>query len=158
MNDEMYISEVKYDRPTDRAEEWLNRNYNDFLKLESARRTLTFIENKLTGGVSQYEIDGTESHDPEKSKFRREEYLLTYSELKKEIEDDELKLLKEIMKTREKIEQLSSSEYIAVATDRYINRLKWPDIAKLEHMSKQKLYIIRTNLLKEMVDILRDII
>lgn len=158
MNEEMYISEVKYERPTDKAEEWLNRNYHDFLQLEADRRMLKFLENKLAGGVAVYENDGTGTHDPEKSKQRREENLLLYSELKRKIEENEIQLVKETMKTRERIDRLSNSEYIAVATDRYINRLKWSDISKIEHMSKQKLYQIRVSLLKEMVDILRDVI
>lgn len=141
-----------------KAEEWLNRNYHFVLQVEADRRMLTILENRLASGVSQYENDGTSVHDPEKSKRKREDLLLTYSDLKSHVEEEEVKLVEETTLTRKKIEQLSSPEYIAVATDRYINRLKWDDISELEHMSKQKLFIIRVSLLEEMVEILRDVL
>lgn len=141
-----------------KAEEWLNRNYHFVLQVEADRRMLTILENRLASGVSQYENDGTSVHDPEKSKRKREDLLLTYSDLKSHVEEEEVKLVEETTLTRKKIEQLSSPEYIAVATDRYINRLKWDDISELEHMSKQKLFLIRVSLLEEMVEILRDVL
>jgi hypothetical protein len=141
-----------------RAEEWLNRNYHFIRQVEANKRMLMILSNRLESSVSQYETDGTGTRDIEKNKQRREDLLLDYSELKGLVEKDEKKLVEEVTLTRKKIELLSKPEYISLAIDRYINRLKWEDISNLEHISKSHLYRLRLEMLEEMTVILRDII
>ena len=140
------------------AERWLNRNYHFIQQVESEKRMLLILANQLEASVAQYENDGTGVRDVEKSKQRREDLLLDYSELKSEVEKDERKLIEELTLTRKRIGLLSKPEYISLAIDRYINRLKWEDISNLEHISNSHLFRLRLEMLEEMTEILRDII
>ena len=107
------------------AEDWLNRNYNFICQVEADKRMLIILTNRLESSVSKYETDGTDVHDVDKSKQRREDLLLDYSSLKAIVEKNEKKLVEELTLTRKKIDLLSKPEYISLAIDRYINRLKW---------------------------------
>lgn len=140
------------------TEEWLNRSYHLFCQVEANRRMLDILSNRLESSVSKYETDGTDVHDVDKSKQRREDLLLDYSSIKAIVEKDEKKLTEELTLTRQRIGLLSKPEYIALAIDRYINRLKWEDISALEHISKSHLYRLRLEMLEEMKEIIRDII
>ena len=140
------------------AEDWLNRNYNFICQVEADKRMLIILTNRLESSVSKYETDGTDVHDVDKSKQRREDLLLDYSSLKAIVEKNEKKLVEELTLTRKKIDLLSKPEYISLAIDRYINRLKWEYISNLEHISKSHLYRLRLEMLEEMTEILRDII
>jgi len=136
------------------AKRWLNRNYNDHKQLEADRRMLAIMENRLGSGVARYESDGTESHDPDKSRARHEDALLDFSAQREKVEKEERKLLVEMNKTREAIEKLEDPELIAIATDRYINRLPWGDISKLEHISTAEAFRLNLRMLEKMADIL----
>lgn len=140
------------------AERWLNRNYNFIQQVEADKRMLTILTNRLESSVSKYETDGTDVHDVDQSKQRREDLLLDYSSLKSIVEKEERKLAKELYQTRKMIDKLSKPEYISLAVDRYINRLKWEDISALEHISKSHLYRLRLEMLEEMTEILKNII
>ena len=140
------------------AERWLNRNYNFIQQVEADKRMLTILTNRLESSVSKYETDGTDVHDVDQSKQRREDLLLDYSSLKAIVEKEERKLAKELYQTRKMIDKLSKPEYISLAVDRYINRLKWEDISALEHISKSHLYRLRHEMLEEMTEILKNII
>jgi len=140
------------------AERWLNRNYNFIQQVEADKRMLTILTNRLESSVSKYETDGTDVHDVDQSKQRREDLLLDYSSLKAIVEKEERKLAKELYQTRKMIDKLSKPEYISLAVDRYINRLKWEDISALEHISKSHLYRLRLEMLEEMTEILKNII
>lgn len=140
------------------AERWLNRNYNFIQQVEADKRMLTILTNRLESSVSKYETDGTDVHDVDQSKQRREDLLLDYSSLKAIVEKEEKKLAKELFQTRKMIDKLSKPEYISLAVDRYINRLKWEDISALEHISKSHLYRLRLEMLEEMTEILKNII
>lgn len=140
------------------AERWLNRNYNFIQQVEADKRMLTILTNRLESSVSKYETDGTDVHDVDQSKQRREDLLLDYSSLKTIVEKEERKLAKELYQTRKMIDKLSKPEYISLAVDRYINRLKWEDISALEHISKSHLYRLRLEMLEEMTEILKNII
>ena len=140
------------------AERWLNRNYKFIQQVEADKRMLTILTNRLESSVSKYKTDGTDVHDVDQSKQRREDLLLDYSSLKAIVEKEEKKLAKELFVTRKMIDRLSKPEYISLAVDRYINRLKWEDISALEHISKSHLYRLRLEMLEEMTEILKNII
>ena len=140
------------------AEDWLNRNYHLICQFEADKRMLTILANRLESSVSKYETDGTDVHDVDKSKARREDLLLDFSSLKAIVEAEEKKIAKELFITRKMIDRLSKPELVSVAIDRYINRLKWSDISNLEHFSKSHLYRLRLEMLEEMAEILKNII
>lgn len=138
-----------------RAKQWLNRNYNDHRQLEADKRMLEIMENRLGSGVAQYETDGSGAHDPDKSRARHEDALLEYSAQRHKVESEEKTLIVEMRKTRTAIEQLDDPSLKAIATDRYINRLSWNDIATLEHVSIAQAYRLNTIMLEKMADILK---
>lgn len=138
-----------------KAQHWLNRNYNAYRKLEADKRMLEVMKNRLGSGVSKYESDGSESHDTDKARARHEDALLDFSELKGKIEKEERRLFAETVETKAKIDQLDDPTLQAIATDRYINCLKWEDIARLEHISRAQLYRFNTKMLEQMADILK---
>lgn len=136
------------------AKKWLNRNYNDHRQLEADRRMLAIMENRLQSGVACYESDGGNHHDVEKSKARHEDALIEYSIQKAKVEKEERRLLSEMNKTREAIAKLENPEHVAIATDRYINRLPWNVIATLEHISIAQAYRLNKIMLEEIAKII----
>ena len=137
------------------AEEWLNRNYNDMKKLEADRRMLEVMENRLGAGVAKYENDGTQSHDATRSQARHEDALLEYSTQRAKVEAETDELAREMAKTRAAIDALGDPDLIAIAIDRYINQLRWKDVAKLEHIGRATVFRYRKKMLASMVEILR---
>lgn len=139
-----------------KAKEWLNRKYKFSLLVDAEKRTLEALSARLGATVSRYESDGTECHDPDKARARHEDTLLEYSEQKAKVEKDERELLSENAKTRAAIGQLSDPVQQAVAIDRYINRLRWDDIAKLNHFSVAHVKRIHGSMLEKMATIYKD--
>ena len=137
------------------AKNWLNRNYNLSRQLEADQRMLEIMLNRLTSGVSKYESDGSESHDPDAAKARHDDALLEYSIQKNKVEQEARKLTEEDLKTRKAIAELSDPTHRALAVDRYINRLKWDAIAALEHRSVAQVYRDHKTMLERMAEILR---
>ena len=137
------------------AEEWLNRNYNDMKKLEADRRMLEVMENRLGSGVAKYENDGAQTHDAARSQARHEDALLEYSAQREKVEEETRELARETAKTREAIGNLNDPDLEALATDRYINQLRWKDVAKLEHLGRATVFRYRKKMLAQMVGILR---
>ena len=138
-----------------KAKDWLNRNYNAYRQLEADKRMLEIMKNRLGSGVSKYESDGTESHDSDKARARHEDALLDFSTQKDKVEKEERRLIAETLQTRNAIEQLEDPALKAIATDRYINRLKWEDIATLEHISSAQVFRLNLTMLEKMADILK---
>jgi len=136
------------------AEEWLNRNYNDMKKLEADRRMLEVMENRLGSGVAKYENDGAQSHDATRSQARHEDALLEYSAQREKVEKETRDLVRETAKTKEAIEQLEDPDLEALATDRYLSRLRWKDVGKLEHISHSTVFRLRKKMLARMAEIL----
>lgn len=139
-----------------KAKNWLNRKYNFSKLVDADRRMLEVLSNRLGAKVSRYESDGTECHDPDKARARHEDTLLEYSEQKAKVEKEERELFEEMAKTRAAIGQLSDPMHQAVAIDRYINRLRWNDIATLEHISVSHVKRIHSAMLEKMAGIYKD--
>ncbi|MBO5971240.1 MAG: hypothetical protein J6S14_22425 [Clostridia bacterium] len=137
-----------------RAKDWLNRNFNAYRQLDADKRMLEVMKNRLGSGVARYESDGSESHDSDKARARHEDALLDFSTQKSKVETEERRLIAETMKTKSAIDQLDDPALRAIATDRYINRLKWEDIATLEHISNAQVFRLNLTMLEKMADIL----
>ena len=136
------------------AKLWLNRNYYAWRQLDADKRMLSIIENKLGSGVANYQNDGT-GGDSDAARARHEDTLLEYSEMRAKIEREERELLQEMQKTRRAIDRLEDDDCKAVAIDRYISRLKWNDIADLEHISRAQLFRVHGKMLEQMAEILK---
>ena len=138
-----------------RAEQWLNRNYNLHLELEADIRRLKKLSERLGSGVAKYESDGTESHDPDAAKARHDDTLLEYSEQMARVEREQSVLRLENEKTRAEIDKLPDAGLRALAIDRYINCMKWEAIEKAEHISNSEIYRRRLRMLAQMAEILK---
>lgn len=139
-----------------KAKEWLNRNFNFARQVEADQRMLEIMSNRLGSGVSKYETDGSESHDVDKARARHDDALIEYSLQREKVEREEKKLIEEMTKTRRAIDRLSDPAHQAVAIDRYINRLRWADIATLEHVSIAQVHRIHSSMLERMASIYRE--
>lgn len=137
------------------AKFWLNRNYLFIRKVMADKRTLERLENQLGSGVAKYENDGTGGLDQDAARKRHEDALIDYSEILTRYESEERQLITETAKTRRAIEKLEDNDLIAVATDRYINLMKWEDIAVAESVSRAQVFRLHDKMLEKMVIILR---
>ena len=138
-----------------RAKAWLNRCHFLSKELEADKRTLELLKSRLGANVSKYESDGTENHDPDAARARHDDALADYSMQKDLVEKKEIELAEEMRKRRTAIAELSDPAHRAVAIDRYINRLTWEDIAKVEHISEAQVYRFNKAILEGMVKVLR---
>lgn len=137
------------------AKAWLNKCYFLSKELEADRRTLEVMQSRLGANVSKYESDGTENHDPDAAKARHDDALLDYSMQAQLVEAKERELGEAIRKRQKAIEELSDPAHRAVAKDRYLNRLRWEDVAKVEHISIAQVYRVNAAMLERMVQVLR---
>ena len=137
------------------AKAWLNRNYLFTRKVMADKRTLERLENQLSSGVARYENDGTGGNDQDAARKRHEDALIDYSEILSRYEAENRQLIRETAKTRRAIEKLEDPDLIAIATDRYLNLMKWEDIAAAESISRAQVFRIHDKMLEKMVKILR---
>lgn len=138
------------------AERWLNRNYAALNNLDADKRTLEVLSNRVGARVGKLERDGTESRDAAIAQARHEDSLFDYSMQADKVEREILAISRELSKTLRAIDELGNDELEAIAKDRYISRLKWKDIAKVEHISESEAYRRRLRLLEKMAKILRN--
>lgn len=137
------------------AKMWLNRYYYQTKKLDAAKRKLEALENKLGSGVARYENDGTEIKDADAARQRHEDTLLDYSQQKDTVEQLEREHDEIFRTTIKAISELDNSDHQLIALDRYIHRLKWNDIAEVEHLGRATVFRIHGRMLEKMVKILR---
>lgn len=138
------------------AKKWLNKPFYLAKELEANKRTLEIMESRLGANVSKYESDGTENHDPEQAKARHDDALLDYSMQRATVEKKERQYNAEMTKRRKAIEELSDPAHRAIAVDRYLNMLRWEDVAKVEHISLAQVYRVNRAMLERMVYVLRN--
>ena len=139
-----------------RAEEWLNRNYGELKRLDADKRTLEVLSARVGARVGKLDRDGTESHDAAIAQARHEDSLFDYSIQAEKVEKETRAISQELEKTRKAIDELGDKDLEAVAIDRYINRFRWKDIAKFQHISEAEAYRRRIRMLEKMAFILRE--
>lgn len=137
------------------AEKWLNRNYGQLKRLDADKRTLEVLSSRIGARVGKLERDGTESHDAARAQTQYEDALFDYSSQAEKVEREARAIAADLEKTRRAINELSNDDLKAVAIDRYINRLRWKDISKVEHISEAEAYRRRIRILEGMAVILR---
>ena len=134
------------------AKLWLTRLENYAAKLKTEKRTLEILENRLYKGVSRYE-GYTGRADPMQAQAAHEDAMLAYSEQAERIQKAQADYLRELKITREVLEQLPGL-LSAIATDRYINGLKWENIEKLYNYGHAQLFRLNGDILEHVADIL----
>lgn len=130
-----------------RAKEWLTRNDGLREELEAEYDTLLVMSGRVNSAVAAYETDGSNHRDIEAAKARREDALLDFSSQMERIQKKQLKLIEEMNKTQDVIDQIeyrtSRGDYgalfRAIAKRRYVAGQKWPEIVKLVNRSEQQL-------------------
>lgn len=137
------------------AKMWLNRYYYQTKQLDLAKRKLEALENKLGSGVARYENDGTNCQDADVSRQKHEDTLLDYSQQKETVEKMELEHEQLFRITIKAISELEDPDHQLIALDRYIHRLKWNDIAEVEHLGRATVFRIHGRMLEKMVKILQ---
>lgn len=136
-----------------RAKIWLSRTFDLMSKVEAEQRTLLVLQNKLGSGVRNYDSLGI-ARDLDSAVRRHEDLLLEFSLQNERIEKTQLLLFQELGRTRNVIERLSKPIYQAIATDRYINNLKWKEIEKNYSYSSSEIYRFHEYLLAEVFEII----
>lgn len=137
-----------------RAKCWLNRNYCEYRQVEAERRALETIEDRLFRGTASYYNDGTQTNADASNK-RREDNLIEYTEQKARLEKSIRQLAKKTADTRAVIDELGDPLHRAIAIDRYITRLPWALILKVEHISRATMFRHHDKMLIEIAEILK---
>lgn len=136
------------------AKQWLNRYHHKKRQLNAEKRKLTVLNDRLKSAVARYETDGSKSYDSDAARSRHEEMLLDYSEQKKKVEGTQRELERIYDITLKAINELTDPDHQLIATDRYIMRLRWNDVASLEHISRAQVFRIHIKMLEQMHKIL----
>lgn len=124
------------------AKEWLNRMFGAAQDVESTRRTLETIVAEM-GGVGKYEIE-FRNNNPKAT----EDKLARYSTVRAELDKKERDLYYEDSVTEKVINKLKDKRERAILRDRYVNRLGWSKIAKLNNYSEARTYEIHREALE----------
>lgn len=125
------------------AKQWLNRMYKAAEEIDSIKRTLETIVADM-GGVANYSAEF-----PGKNPKANETKLIRYSQVAAELEKKQENLDREDTRTAAVIEKLSNKKYKIVLRDRYINRLSWRKIAKVNNYSEARLYELHREALED---------
>ena len=125
------------------AKQWLNRMFNAAEEIASIKRTLETIVADM-GGVANYSAEF-----PGKNPKANELKLLRYSQVAAELEKKQQDLDREDTRTADIINKLSNKKYKIVLRDRYINRLSWRKIAKVNNYSEARLYELHREALED---------
>lgn len=132
-----------------RAKIWLMRVDEIEKQLKKQILKVTIIESKLNHCIINYEKTG--ARDPINAREAHEDLLADYVTAKQELEDLTRESIKEDMKTRKKLEQLNNPLYIAILTDRFVNKRSIKEIAKSGdyRCSEAQLYNLQKQALEE---------
>lgn len=147
-----------------RAKEWLTRNDGLKEELDAEYDTLLVMSGRVNSAVAAYETDGSNHRDIEAAKARHEDALLDFSSQMERIQKKQLKLIVELNKTQDVIDQIehktSRGDYgalfRAIAKRRYVVGQKWPEIAKLVNRSEQQLLKDNAKICELVADILAE--
>lgn len=138
-----------------KAKKWLRRAHKFALRVEADARMLEILANRINSGVAKYENDGA-SVDREDAKKRKEDDLLSYSEQRALVEQEQIELINEMTQSRQIIRQINDPTLESIAINRYINRLSWDDVVRLTHYSRAQVFRYHLRMLEELAKILQD--
>lgn len=138
-----------------KAKQWLRRTHKFALRVEADERMLEILEGRANNAVAKYENTGA-SVDREDSRKRHEEDLLSYSEQRERVEAEQLELIKEMTQTRNLVRLINDPLLESIAINRYINRLGWDDVIKLENYSRAQVFRFHLKMLEELAEVLKD--
>ena len=137
-----------------KAKQWLRRAHKFALKVEADARMLEILANRVNASVAKYENTGA-GVDREDARKRKEDDLLSYSEQRALVEKEQLQLITEMTKSRKIIKQLKDPLLESIAINRYVDRLSWDDVVKLNHYSRAQVFRLHLKMLEELAKVLQ---
>ena len=137
-----------------KAKQWLRRAHKFALKIEADARMLELLANRVNSGVAKYENTGA-SVDRDDARKRKEDDLLSYSEQRALVEKEQLQLITEMTKSRKIIKQIKDPVLENIAINRYVDRLSWDDVVKLNHYSRAQVFRLHLKMLEELAKVLQ---
>lgn len=138
-----------------KAKKWLRRVHILALRFETDARMLEILANRINSGVAKYENDGA-SVDREDAKKRKEDDLLSYSEQRALVEQEQIQLINEKTQAREIIKEINDPTLESIAINRYINRLNWDAVVRLTHYSRAQVFRYHLKMLEALAVILQE--
>ena len=134
------------------AKNWLMllRDYEDKLKAE--KRTLELLQERLYRGVEKYGGD-TGRRDPITARAAHEDNLLDFTGQIERVTKAENEYLAELQLRHEVIEAIPA-KLQPIAIDRYINNIKWEDLADIYNYSRANIFEINHKILTHVAQIL----
>ena len=137
-----------------KAKQWLRRAHKFALKVEADARMLEILAGRVNSAVAKYENDGS-SMDRDAARKRKEDDLLSYSEQRALVEKEQLQLITEMTKSRKIIKQIKDPVLENIAINRYVDRLSWDDVVKLNHYSRAQVFRLHLKMLEELAKVLQ---
>jgi len=122
------------------AKEWLNRMYHVVNKIESLERKRDNVVSSMSG-IGKYDAEHIPAQTGENASESKN---IAYSILSEQIEKEYSRLMMEDNRTLEVINTLGNTPEAelmkAILIDRYLNRLSWEQIAKLQNYGPTRTY------------------
>lgn len=137
-----------------KAKQWLRRAHKFALKVEADARMLEILGNRVNSAVAKYQNDGA-SMDRDAARKRKEDDLLSYSDQRALVEKEQLQLIAEMTKSRKIIKQINDPVLENIAINRYVDRLGWDDVVKLNHYSRAQVFRLHLKMLEELAKVLQ---
>lgn len=122
----------------ERAKLWLNRNYNKALEVQAIQRRLERLNADLEKCVKPIRM--REVIEGNMAENGQEERMAEYIDLSEELSRRLMYLMSLDRKTLDVIEKVESSILRTILIERYINRLKWKEIAAIVHFEERRLF------------------
>ena len=138
-----------------RAKQWLRRAHKFALRVEADERMLEILAGRVNNAVAKYENDGA-SVDRDESRKRHEDDLISYAEQRERVESEQLQLIEEMTQTRRVVRLMNEPLLESIAINRYINRLSWDDVIRLENYSRAQVFRLHLKMLEELAKVLKD--
>jgi len=122
----------------ERAKVWLNRNYGQALEIQAIQRRLERLNADLEKCVKPIRLrEVMEGHGDGNG---QEERMAEYIDLSEELSRRLMYLMSLDRKTLDVIEKVDSSILRTILIERYVNRLKWKDLAIAIHIEERRMF------------------
>ena len=134
------------------AQKWLNRYYPHYLELEALRERIEVLYGDLNKCVGSYERSEIQLNT--NSKQHREELLAEVADMNEVFETKIIQLKRMDEEILDSIMKVETPLHRTMLTYRFIDRLKWENIAEKTSYSPRQAYRIQLDALDEIYPII----
>lgn len=120
----------------ERAKAWLNRNYALSLELDAIKRRLERMESDLEKVCKPIKL--REVQEAQGLGNGVEDRLAEYMDMSADLQVRMLELLAKDGETIKVINRVESATLRTILIERYVNRLKWPEVARAVHYEERR--------------------